>query len=132
MTDTAGDGLTLGQIRRELAHLVALADTGERPRPTSINPPGHPMPGQEWRIEQRTAVEVAKPPTWWIRSVDTPDDCGAVYISTPDGMRPGDDFDCCLVPEDARRLAMALLAAADRVDHLVANVPRLEDRRKPR
>jgi hypothetical protein len=32
-------------------------------------------------------------------------------------------------PLGARRLAMALLAAADRADHLAADVPRLEDHR---
>lgn len=126
---TAADGLTIAQIRRELAHLVSLADTAERPKPTGINPPDHPMPGHEWRIEQRIVTDRASgPPTWWVRTVDQADHCGTVYVSSPDAMYPGQDFGA-MFPEDARRLAMALLAAADRADHLVRGVPRLEDRR---
>lgn len=124
-----GDGVTIEQLRRELAHLVSLADTAERPKPTTINPPGHPMPGHEWRIEQRIVTNrTSGPPTWWVRTVDDSETCGVVYVSSPDAMYPGEDFGC-LFPEDARRLAMALLAAADRADHLVRGVPRLEDRR---
>lgn len=126
---TAADDLTLGQLRRELAHLVSLADSAERPKPTAINPPGHPMPGHEWRIEQRTVSDRHSYPTWWVRTVDNPETSGAVYVSSPDAMYPGKDFGA-MFPEDARRLAMALLAAADRADHLTRGVPRLEDRRR--
>lgn len=122
------EDLTLGEIRKELEHLVALARTGEHPRPTLINPPGHPMPGWEWVIEQRTLRPRRRPPTWWVRTVDDPETSGAVYISTPDSLAPGDDFDA-MPPCDARRLGLSLIAAADRAEHLHAGVPRLDDRR---
>lgn len=122
------EGLTLGQVRRELGHMVALADTAEHPKPTLINPPGHPMPGHEWIIDQRVIDRRATAPTWWVRTVDNAEGVDAVYVSSPDSMAPGDDF-ISMLPEDARRLAMAILAAADRAEHLGAGVPRLEDRR---
>lgn len=49
MTD---DGITLAQLRDELRHLVAMADTAERPKPDVINPRGHGMAGREWRVAQ--------------------------------------------------------------------------------
>lgn len=127
------DGLTLGQLRRELRHLVALADSAERPKPTTINPPGHPMPGHEWRIAQEAPFAV-RPPLWLVRSVDDPETSDSVYVAQPDPYVSYDwerqlDF-VPMSPLEARRLAMALLAAADRAEHLTANVPRLEDRRR--
>jgi hypothetical protein len=125
----AGDGLTLAQLRVELRHLVALADTAERPKPTRINPAGHPMPGHEWVVDQRIiAKDFQGKPTWWVRTVDDPEVADAVFVSSPDGMAPGEDF-ISMPVEGARRLAMALLAAADRADHQALGVTRLEDRR---
>ena len=94
------DELSLGDLRRELHRLMSMADSAERPKPTRINGPDHPMPGAD----------------------------GLVYVSTPESMYPGEDFVPMYTP-DARRLAMALLAAADRADHQAAGIPRLEDRR---
>ncbi|MER5302214.1 hypothetical protein ABT039_22525 [Streptomyces lasiicapitis] len=122
------EGLSLGEVRKELEHLVALAQTGERPRPTLINPPGHPMPGCEWVIEQRAVTPQRTPATWWVRTVDDPETNGAVYVSSPDCMAPGEDFGS-MFPTDARRLGLALIAAADRAEHQQAGVPRLEDHR---
>jgi hypothetical protein len=133
MADT--DGVTLGQLRTELRRLVALADTAERPKPDVINPPGHAMPGQEWRIAQSTVPGV-RPPLWVVRSVDDAETSDGVYVAQPDPYVSYDwerqlDF-VAMSPLDARRLAMAILAAADRAEHLSAGVVRLEDRREAR
>ncbi|MCZ0983864.1 hypothetical protein O1L60_44685 [Streptomyces diastatochromogenes] len=122
------EALTLGEVRTELERLVALAQTGDRPRPTLINPAGHPMPGWEWVVEQRTVRPRNTPPTWWVRTVEDPETSGAVYVSSPDSIAPGEDFGA-MFPTDARRLGLALIAAADRAEHLHAGVARLEDHR---
>ncbi|WP_030169046.1 hypothetical protein [Streptomyces sp. NRRL S-813] len=133
MSETNSDGLTLGQLRRELAHLVSLADTAERPKPDAINPPGHGMAGHEWRVAQEAPFAM-RPPLWVVRSVDDPETRESVYVAQPDPYVTYDwerqlDF-VPMSPLEARRLAMALLAAADRAEHLTAGVPRLEDHRK--
>lgn len=130
MTDTL-DGLSLAEVRRELAQLVALADTAERPKPDVINPPGHAMAGHEWRVDQ-TVVPGRRPPVWVVRTVDDPETRDCVYLAEPDPYEH--DWEhrlnfSAMRPLDARRLAMALLAAADRAEHLTAGVTRLEDRR---
>lgn len=126
------DDLTLAEIRRELRHLVALADSAERPKPDTIHPPEHAMAGHEWRVAQE-APFAARPPLWVVRSVDEPETRGSIYVAQPDPYVSYDwerqlDF-VAMSPLEARRLAMALLAAADRADHLTAGVPRLEDHR---
>ena len=113
------DGLTLDQLRSELRNLVALADTSERPKPTAINPPEHPMPGHEWTVGDGRAE-------WTVRAVDDPDLADCVYVNTPDAMFPS-DFQAMTIL-GARQLAMALRAACDRADHLRPGVPRLADR----
>ncbi|MFD5899071.1 hypothetical protein [Streptomyces sp. NPDC060366] len=127
------DGLTLGAIRKELRNLVAIADSAERPKADVINPPEHSMAGHEWRIAQE-APFAARPPMWIVRSVDDSETRDCVYIAQPDPYVSYDwerqlDF-VCMSPLDARRLAMALLAAADRAEHKALGVTRLEDRRK--
>ena len=125
------DGVTLGELRDELHRLVAMADSAERPKPDTINPPGHAMPGYEWRITQQ-AVPGARPPIWVVRTADDAEGADCVYVAQPDPCERdwGHYLEFCAVPvKDARRLAMALLAAADRAEHLCAGVPRLEDRR---
>lgn len=126
------DDLTIAEIRRELARLVAMADTSERPKPDVINEPGHPMAGHEWHVVQ-DAPYVSRPPLWVVRTVDEPETRDCVYVAQPDPYLVADwerwlDF-IPMRPVDARRLAMVLLAAAHRVEHLDAGVPRLEDRR---
>ncbi|WP_399559181.1 hypothetical protein OH809_45260 (plasmid) [Streptomyces sp. NBC_00873] len=129
---TAADDLTLDQLRVELRHLVALADSAERPKPTRINPAGHAMPGYEWEVTQRVlARNFQTVPTWLIRTVDEEECADAVYVSSPDCMFPTEDF-IAMPAENARQLAMALLAAADRADHQALGIPRLEDRRTRR
>jgi hypothetical protein len=131
MTDTL-DSLSLAEVRRELAQLVAMANTAKRPKPGKINPPGHAMPGHEWRVAQ-TVVPNTRPPIWVVRAVDDPETCDGVFVAQPDpyayDWERGMDF-TAMTTHDARRLAMALLAAADRAEHLTAGVTRLEDRRR--
>lgn len=129
---TNADGLTLGQLRRELASLVAMADSAERPKPDVINPPEHGMAGQEWRVAQQVPLGV-RPPLWVVRTVDEPETRDGVYVAQPDPYVTYDwerqlEF-VAMRATDARRLAMALLAAADRAEHLSRDVPRLEDHR---
>jgi hypothetical protein len=122
------DDLTLGQVRRELTRLVSLAGSATLPKPTRINPPDHEMPGAEWEISQHTIIPFAKVPSWFVRAVDDSETCDAVYISSPDSVYPAEDF-TAMPTGDARRLAMAILAAADRADHRALRVPRLDDQR---
>lgn len=126
------DDLTLGQLRGELARLVAQADTAELPKPDVINGPDHAMPGHEWRVVQQVRVDRHQPPSWIVRTVDDEDTRDCVYLAEPDIYRAYDWMDrldfTAMTPVDARRLAMALLAAADRAEHLTAGVTRLEDR----
>ena len=112
--------------------ILAVADSCERPKPDVINPPDHGMAGHEWRITTE-APYASRPPLWLVRTVDDPETRDSVYIAQPDPYVAYDwerelDF-VPMSPTDARRLAMALLAAADRADHLTAGVPRLQDRR---
>ncbi|WP_181785362.1 hypothetical protein [Streptomyces phytophilus] len=114
-------------MRAELERLVSLANTAERPKPTAINPPDHAMPGHEWTVTEQHP-HTTRVHAWVIRTVDDPECANTVYVSTPDSTNPGDDFGC-MSPIDARRVAMALIAAADRAEHVTARVTRLEDRR---
>lgn len=132
MTDSLYDA-TIAEIRRELAQLVAMADAAERPKPDVINEFGHAMPGHEWRVEQSVRVDRHRPPLWLVRTVDEEECRDLVYVAEPDPCRVHDWLDRLdftpMQPVDARRLAMALLAAADRAEHLTGGVTRLEDRR---
>jgi hypothetical protein len=124
------EDLTLGEIRSELQRLASLACSIERPKPTRINGPDHQWPGHEWDLREMTPPHGTKDKVWVIRTVDEQEAAdGLVYVSTPEAMYPGLDF-VPLYASDARQLAMALLAAADRADHEALGVPRLEDRRK--
>ena len=122
------DDLSLGTIRQELHRLVALADSCERPKPDVINPPEHGMAGHEWRVIQ-DAPFATRPPLWVIRAVDDSDTNDCVYVAQPDPYVVYDwerqlDF-VPMRPTDARRLAMALLAAADRADSAAQGVTSL-------
>ncbi|MFI8865317.1 hypothetical protein ACIGNW_00140 [Streptomyces sp. NPDC053707] len=123
--------LSLEAIRAELQRLTSLAGSAERPKPTRINGPDHQWPGHEWDLREMTPRGGTKEKVWVIRTVDEQNTAdGLVYISSPESMYPGLDF-VPLYASDARQLAMALLAAADRADHVAAGIPRLEDRRTP-
>jgi len=91
----------LAEIRQEVAALLGDIDTRVTPAPDRIDT-GH-LPGPVWE------------PTdgWTVRVVDDSDPC--VYITHPhvwdDDILPHD-------PVTARRIGMALLAAADWADRL--------------
>ncbi|MFJ8923899.1 hypothetical protein ACIREK_31030 [Streptomyces sp. NPDC102415] len=128
---TQQSGLSLEAIRAELLRLTSLAGSAERPKPTRINGPDHQWPGHEWDLREMTPRGGTKEKVWVIRTVDEQNTAdGLVYVSSPESMYPGLDF-VPLYASDARQLAMALLAAADRADHVAAGVPRLEDHRTP-
>ncbi|MFC7330796.1 hypothetical protein [Marinactinospora rubrisoli] len=118
----------LADVRAELADLIALVDTATRPEPTRTNPADHPMPGPQWDIASPTEVGRRREMDRWIvRAVTDPEASDCVYVSTPDysdveDMRP-------VAVADARRVAMALLAAADYADERRAGVTRLDERR---
>lgn len=126
------DDVSLGEIRHALTRLVAQADSSERPKPDIINPPGHEWPGHEWHIAQHVYADHVRRPLWVIRTADDPETSDSVHIAKPDpyvyDWKRDLEF-IGMAPMDARRLAMALLAAADRAEHLTAGVTRLEDRR---
>lgn len=126
----SADDLTLGAVRRHLMQLVVLADTGEKPRPTTVHPVEHAMPGHEWAVEARMVRQVydhfyrRERSGWLVRATDSVDDADCVFISTPDAM---DAEDFMPVPiASARQLAMSILAACDRADSVRAAVPSLE------
>lgn len=124
------DDVTLGDIRRELRRLTAMAHVGESPKPTRINGPDHPMPGYEWDLREMPRPYGSRDFDWVVRTADEQDATeGMVYVSSPESMAPGEDF-MAMYATDARRLAMILLAAADRAGHCAADVPRLADRRE--
>lgn len=112
---------SLDALRAELRSLLALADTVELPKPDQINDRNHAMPGAEWRI---TGLRPRQTDQWIIRAVTDADTADCVYVSTPDSM---DDDVLPLPVDEARRLGMALLAAANVAD----GVSLLDARRRP-
>ncbi|NUS82751.1 MAG: hypothetical protein HOY75_08355 [Streptomyces sp.] len=121
----SADGLSLDDIRNELHRLVAIAGSAERPKPTRINDHDHSMPGWEWDLREQPHPYGSRDYVWVIRAIDDQDTSdGKVYVSTPESMHPGEDF-VPLYASDARRLAMALLAAADRADSVSQGVTSL-------
>jgi hypothetical protein len=122
----SADDLSLNDLRRELHRLVAVADSAERPKPTVINPADHSMPGWEWDLREQDHPYTKREFVWVIRAIDEQDAAdGMVHVSTPESMFPGQDF-VPMYASDARRLAMALLAAADRADSVSHGVSSLD------
>lgn len=124
----SADDLSLASLRQELHRLVALADSAERPKPDVINPREHGMAGHEWRVTQ-DAPFASRPPMWIVRTVDDSETNDCVYVAQPDPYVTYDwerqlDF-VPMRPTDARRLAMTLLAAADRADSVNQGVTSL-------
>lgn len=119
----------LGDLRQHLTEMLALAHTAEKPRPTAINRAPHPMPGMEWQITDAMRRKVydhynRERSGWLIRAVDQVEDADCVYVSTPDAM-DGEDF-MAIPTTTARQLAMAILAACDRADSVMSEVPSLD------
>jgi hypothetical protein len=111
---------SIALIRQQLAGLISQIDTAEKPRPHVINGPDHAVPGPEWRPVKGYTIRAADPD-----GLQPPPDC--VHVIWPDAEWSG-DMDA-MRPDDARRLAMALLAAADWADGVAAGVPQLDSRR---
>lgn len=109
-------------LRDQLAGLLSQIDTRAKPRPTEIIKPGERNAGAVWRPARQ----------WVVRALN--DDVmlapTSVYLTTPEHFRSdaADDFDA-ITTDEARRLAMAILAAADWADGLAAGVTPLDDRR---
>jgi hypothetical protein len=109
------DAITM--LRDQVAGLLSQLDTAVKPRPDSVTSPGERHPGAQWLPAKY----------WMVRTLDNDlADPPCVFVTTPqhyDG-----DFDA-IDTAGARRLAMALLAAADRADELAAGVPHLDNHR---
>lgn len=126
-TDTAVPGpstpAALSLLRQQLAALIADIDTATLPPPDAVHGRRHARPGAQWRPDRQ----------WCIFTIDTPDGQGAVYVDHAcDDIRyrfqePGDWE--AMRPEDARRVGLALLAAAARADQVYSGVSRLDVRR---
>lgn len=89
----------LAVLRDRILSLASLADTRVKPDPHGVIPDG-PRKGPVWKPHGK----------WRIRALEDPDAAGFVYVTTPQ------DWDGDYEPmslEEARRLAMSLLAACD-------------------
>jgi hypothetical protein len=128
------DDLTLGDLRRHLAEMVALADTSEKPRPATVHPADHSMPGHEWAVAGHMPKVLydhhykRERTGWLVRATDSVEDAECIFISTPDAMG-AEDF-MAVPTTSARQLAMAILAACDRAGSVAADVPSLETLRR--
>lgn len=105
---------TIATLREQIARLLSQVDTAEKPRPTEIIRAGERHPGAVWRPVK----------DWTVRTIDDDvTDPRCVFVTCPEHHRSGCalDFDAVSIA-DARRLAMALLAAADWADGLASDV----------
>jgi hypothetical protein len=104
-------------LRDQLAGLISQIDSSHKPRPDEIVAAGDRNPGPVWHPAGR----------WTVRALtddEMPPTC--VFITSPEHFKF--DFDA-LRTGDARKLAMAILAAADWADGLAAGVTQLDGRR---
>ncbi|TQS30029.1 hypothetical protein [Microbispora sp. KK1-11] len=94
----------LAEIRQEVAGLLGDIDTRVKPKPDRIATAGDGFPGPVWDPAE----------TWTVR-VDDPADVSpaCVFVNHP---HMWDDDVIPLRPDDARRIGMALLAAAEWAD----------------
>lgn len=125
--------IPLGEVRQQLAQMLALANTSETPRPSTLHRHPHPMPGREWAVSAPMPKTVYDPfyrrdrDGWLVRATDSVDDADCVFVSTPDAMI-AEDF-MAVSTTTARELAMAILAACDRADEVRYGVSNLEAHR---
>ncbi|MBO4273109.1 hypothetical protein [Microbispora triticiradicis] len=84
--------------------------TAPLPQPDWINSPESKLPGPLW---EPSAANRPGARRWHIRVVDPDDPPACVFITPP---KVWDDSIYPLEPDEARRVAMALLAAADWAD----------------
>ena len=111
----------IGALRDQLAGLISQIDSSAKPRPDKLNPTDHRLPGPEWHPDK----------DWVIRCIDNePSLPTSIYI-TPPALYDDGDLEA-LRTDDARKFAMAILAACDWADGLTAGVTQLEKRRNTR
>lgn len=103
----------IATLRAQIAGLLSQIDTATKPRPTVVTRPPEPNPGAAWQPVK----------DWTVRTIDDVVEPRCVYVTCPEHRRSGaaGDFDA-LTSDEARRLAMALLAAADWADGLAEGV----------
>ncbi|WP_341719969.1 hypothetical protein QQG74_09785 [Micromonospora sp. FIMYZ51] len=117
MTDAP---VALDLLRRQLAALLSQIDTVSLPAPDKLNSRRDDHPGQEWRPAKG----------WRAFTVEDGESAGMVYLDHAcDDLAyrwgvPG-DWEALRV-EDARRIGLALLAAAARAEELLAGVTRMD------
>ena len=122
MTDTPA---ALDLLRRQVAALLSQIDTATLPAPDRLHGRRAEYPGREWRPAKG----------WQMRTVERPDDLPFIFLdhSCDDlSYRWGEPGDWeALRIEDARRIGLALLAAAARAEELLAGATRLDVFRRP-
>ena len=110
---------SLEMLRRQVAALLSQIDTATLPRPDKIHGRRHDRPGSQWDPGKG----------WRVFTIDRPDSAGFVYLDhVCDDLNyrwgEPDEWEAMRI-EDARRLGLALLAAAARADELFVGVSRL-------
>ena len=115
---TAADpAASLALLRRQVAALLSKIDTAILPPPDKVHGRRSDHPGHEWTPDKR----------WRVFTVDDDDSSGCVYVDhVCDDIRYGwgepGDWESLRI-EEARRIGLALLAAADHAEQLLAATP---------
>lgn len=124
MTELAAPGPDpIAVLRDQLAGLLSQIDARHKPRPDELVRDGERLPGPRWLPADRWKL--------WVITDDQELNGGFIYVTTPQHHEleaPG-DFDP-LPTHEARKLAMAILAAADWADGLAQGVTPLDARRR--
>jgi len=112
---TADPAASLAQLHRQVAALLAVIDTAILPAPTRVHRRKDRFQGREW----------AAAPGWLVYALDTPDDTGFVYVDHAcEDYRWGEPGDWeALRVEEARRIGLALLAAAHHAEQIRTVTP---------
>jgi hypothetical protein len=91
----------IATLRAEVRSLLGLIDTTRRPEPTGIVPPPRRNPGAVWKLRGQ----------WSVRTISD-DDAPGEYVYVTTSQHWDGDFEAFPI-EDARALAMSLLAACE-------------------
>lgn len=113
MTDTNA----IGAIRDQLAGLLSQIDSSAKPRPDKINPADDSLPGPEWNRNQ-----------WVVRCIDNDPMLPTCVFITPPHWYHEREIDA-IRTDDARKFAMAILAACDWADGLASGVTPINSKR---
>ncbi|MEU8334837.1 hypothetical protein [Micromonospora tulbaghiae] len=122
MTDVP---VALDLLRRQVAALLSQIDTATLPGPDKLHGRRADYPGREWRPAKG----------WQMRTVETADDLPFVFLDHAcDDLSYGwgcpGDWEALRI-EDARRIGLALLAAAARAEELLEGATWLDAFRRP-